>query len=78
MQLVATLVFYVHSTLCVAYAFFLAGKVSALGPAGGTGLLDWRDLDGADEWFVQVSGALIVGLYLVFTEVYLYRMHLGL
>lgn len=78
LQLAASILFYVHSLLCLTFAAFVAGKLGTLGTSGGTGLLDWRDLEGSDEWFVQLSGYLILALYLLFTEVYLYKMHLGL
>ena len=78
MQLVVTVFFYAHTALCLACAAFTLARATAYAPDGLSALLDWRDLDSVDDLVMQMAGWTILALYLAFTEVYLYRMQLGL
>lgn len=76
-QMVASVMFYAHSLLCLAFVAFSAARLAGTDPLGAAGWVDMRDLEAGDEWAVQLAGYTVIALYLVFTEVYLYRMHLG-
>lgn len=75
--MVSTVLFYAHTVLCAAFGLYSVGRMAAAEPAGEASLLDWRDLESSDEWVVQGAGYVVISLYLLFTEVYLYRMYLG-
>ncbi len=78
MQLAASILFYIHSSLCCAIGLYLATRTVGLVVRETATPIGSFDLDGMDDWVVQFSGYCIVALYLLFTEVYLYRIHAGI
>lgn len=80
MGLVVGTIFYVHTFMCAIYLFYLVKKViGTTTPRRVTtdGTVDdfFDDLSGSDERAVQVTAYAVLGLYLLFTEAYLYRTY---
>jgi len=80
MGLVVATFFYTHTMMCGIYLFFLVrkGVLSALpnqlATEGATGDL-FDPYSGREERFVQMTAYLVLGMYLLFTEAYLYQVY---
>lgn len=80
MGLVIGTFFYVHTVMCTIYLFYLVkksaevvmpGKLATEGSPG-----EFADeFSGQEERVVQVTAYVVLGLYLLFTEAYLYRLY---